>query len=371
MRQKYLREIIEVNQKLLETLESIQDGFYTLDAGWNINYWNKAAEIISGKSSQEVTGANIWNFYEGQFSMQIYKKFLEAKEQNKPVRTEIYSKQLSKWFEFNAFPSTFGLTVYFKDISDRKEAESNVKKINRKLEDNIKKLARSNQELEQFAYIASHDLQEPLRMVTSFLTQIESKYNDVLDDKGKKYIYFAVDGAKRMRQIILDLLEYSRIGKQVDTLEEIDLNEVLTETCLLFGKKIEEKGAKIIYEELPTIVNYSAPIKQVFRNLVGNALKYSDANRSPIITISSSATANTWKFVVQDNGIGIDADCFDRIFIIFQRLHNKDEYSGTGIGLSVTKKIIENLGGQIWLTSEEGVGSDFHFTIPKKQKKMI
>jgi PAS domain S-box-containing protein len=362
-------KLAEINQKLFETLESIQDGFYTLDADWNISFWNKEAERISGKSHQDMIGLNIWNFYEGQISEQIHVKFLEAKEQNKPVRLEIYSKQLEKWFEINAFPSTSGLTVYFKDITDRKQVESKIKKMNRKLEVNIKKLAISNQELEQFAYVASHDLQEPLRMVTGFLTQIENRYNDILDDKGKKYIYFAVDGAKRMRQIILDLLEFSRIGKHDITLEEINLNEILSETCLLFGKKMEEKNAKIIYETLPKILNYSAPIKQIFHNLIGNGLKYSDPNRSPIITISSHETANSWKFVVQDNGIGIEAEYFEKIFIIFQRLHNKEEYSGTGIGLAITKKIIENLGGQIWVTSEEGVGSDFHFTIPKKQTR--
>lgn len=367
------QKIIEINQKLVETLESIQDGFYTLDAGWNINYWNKAAEIISGRSHKEVMGLNILNFYERQISTQVYSKFLEAKEQKKPVRLEIYSDQLKKWFEFNAFPSTFGLTVYFKDISDRKGVESKLKKMNLKLESNIKKLAILNAELEQFAYVASHDLQEPLRMVTSFLTQIENKYNNVLDDKGKKYIYFAVDGAKRMRQIILDILEFSRIGKSDNNLEEINLNEVLNETCLLFGRKIKDKNAKIIYQDLPKIVSYAAPIKQIFHNLIGNGLKYSDASRSPELTISCQETAHVWKFVLQDNGIGIEAESFDKIFELFQRLHNKDEYSGTGIGLAITKKIIENLGGQIGVISEVGVGSKFHFSIPKKtnKKRMI
>ena len=316
-----------------------------------------------------MTGMNIWEVYEGEVSEQIYAKFREAKEKDKPVRLETYSTRLNKWFEINAFPSTMGLTVYFKDITDRKQVESKINKMNRKLEANIKKLAISNLELEQFAYVASHDLQEPLRMVTGFLTQIEKKYEDVLDDKGKQYIHFAVDGAKRMRQIILDLLEFSRIGKNENTIEKINLNEVLNETCLLFRKQMEEKNAELIFKDLPKILNYSAPIKQIFHNLIGNGLKYSDANRPPVITISSQETAVDWKFVVQDNGIGIEAEYFDRIFIIFQRLHHKEQYSGTGIGLAITKKIIENLGGQIWVESEEGVGSAFHFTIPIKQTK--
>ena len=363
------QKLAEINQKLFETLESIQDGFYTLDADWNISYWNKEAERLSGKSHQYMTGMNIWEVYEGEVSEQIYAKFREAKEKDKPVRLETYSTRLNKWFEINAFPSTMGLTVYFKDITDRKQVESKINKMNRKLEANIKKLAISNLELEQFAYVASHDLQEPLRMVTGFLTQIEKKYEDVLDDKGKQYIHFAVDGAKRMRQIILDLLEFSRIGKNENTIEKINLNEVLNETCLLFRKQMEEKNAELIFKDLPKILNYSAPIKQIFHNLIGNGLKYSDANRPPVITISSQETAVDWKFVVQDNGIGIEAEYFDRIFIIFQRLHHKEQYSGTGIGLAITKKIIENLGGQIWVESEEGVGSAFHFTIPIKQTK--
>jgi light-regulated signal transduction histidine kinase (bacteriophytochrome) len=206
-------------------------------------------------------------------------------------------------------------------------------------------------------------------MVTGFLTQIEKKYEAILDEKGKQYIYFAVDGAKRMRQIILDLLAFSRIGKNENTLEDINLNYLMAEIALLFGKQIKEKKAKINYENLPTLRSYSAPINQIFQNLISNSLKYSKINLPPVIQISSLETATAWKFVVQDNGIGIEAAYFDKIFVIFQRLHNKGEYSGTGIGLAITKKIIENLGGQIWVASEVGVGTAFHFTIPKKQLK--
>ncbi|MDI1315948.1 PAS domain S-box protein [Flavobacterium sp.] len=365
------QNLSEVSQKLAHTLDSIQDGFYTLDNNWNVMYWNHVVEGISGKNQYEMEGMNIWDVYEGKISKKMYYQFHKAKNENKPVRLEIFSKISKNWFEVNGFPSSMGLTVYFKNINQRKHMENQLKKTNRTLETRLKELAISNEELERFAYIASHDLQEPLRMVTGFLTQIEKKYEAILDEKGKKYIFFAVDGAKRMRQIILDLLEFSRIGKIESKLEEINLNEIVHEVVLLYRKQIEEKKAKIVCKNLPIIKCYSSPVKQIFQNIISNSLKYSKSDSAPVIKITSEETPLSWKFVIQDNGIGINSEYFEKIFIIFQRLHNKDEYSGTGMGLAITKKIIDNLGGQIWLESEEGVGTAFHFTIPKKQTKRL
>ena len=244
------------------------------------------------------------------------------------------------------------------DITRLKENELQLQK-------HVKELAVSNEELEQFAYVASHDLQEPLRMVTGFLTQLEKKYGTVLDEKGKKYIDFAVDGAKRMRQIILDLLEYSRAGRMLDNRENIDLNELIREIQILYRKKIEEKKAIIAFDALPLIYGYNSPLRQVFQNLISNALKYCKDDIPARINVIAEELEHHWKFAVTDNGIGIAQEYFDRIFIIFQRLHNKDEYSGTGMGLAITKKIIESMGGKIWLSSEEGKGTTFYFTILK------
>nr|WP_315252912.1 PAS domain S-box protein [uncultured Flavobacterium sp.] len=359
-------KIKETTQTLLDTLESIQDGFYTLDSNWNVSYWNKEAERISGRTKEEMIGKNFWELYNGRISEKINKVFHKAKSNNKPIRFEVYLKQSKYWIELNAFPSEMGLTVYFKNITERKHTESKLKKVNRSLENHVKGLAISNQELEQFAYVASHDLQEPLRMITSFLTQIEKKYEDVLDEKGKKYIFFAVDGAKRMRQIILDLLEFSRVGKNENRHEKVDLNTIIEEIILLYRKQIEEKKAKINYEALPILQSCAAPLRQVFQNLISNSLKYSSPDIAPIINISCSNSATSWIFEIKDNGIGINPEYYDKIFIIFQRLHSKEEYSGTGMGLAITKKIIENLRGQIWVKSEEGKGTSFYFTIPKK-----
>ena len=251
------------------------------------------------------------------------------------------------------------------DITKLRKNEIRLNELNENLQQKAKELADSNAELEQFAYVASHDLQEPLRMVTGFLSQLERKYGTNLDDTGKKYIHFAVDGAKRMRQIILDLLEFSRLGRKEGYKESLDLNDLITEIKILFQKQIGEKNAMIIADQLPVVCAYKAPIRQVFQNLIGNALKYSSQGVAIKIQITVAELTDHWQFSIADNGIGINKEYFDKIFVIFQRLHNKDEFSGTGIGLAVTKKVIENHGGKIWLTSEEGKGSTFYFTLKK------
>lgn len=252
------------------------------------------------------------------------------------------------------------------NITSLKEQEDSLRILNKKLEKQTKALLNSNQELEQFAYIASHDMQEPLRMVTSFLTHLEKKYADVLDNKGKQYIYFAVDGANRMRNIILDILEYSRVGKVKEQDEQIDVNKLIEEVCKMNSQKIAETNATITYNNLPTITAYKTPTTQIFHNLIGNALKYQKPNESAKIKIEAIEEEKNWHFKIEDNGIGIDKEFHNKIFVIFQRLHTKQEFSGSGMGLAIVKKIIENLNGTIWVESELGKGATFHFTLPKK-----
>ncbi|GAA4772028.1 MULTISPECIES: ATP-binding protein [Flavobacterium] len=239
-------------------------------------------------------------------------------------------------------------------------------RLNKELEERAHELTISNKELEQFAYIASHDLQEPLRMVSTFLTQIERKYSHVLDENGKKYIYFAVEGAKRMRSIILDVLEFSRVGKYIEKPEKIDLNQLLDEVCMGLQKIIKEKQAVITYDVLPEIFTYRSPMLQVFQNLIGNSLKYSREGVHPIVHVVVVRHDNEWLFSIKDNGIGIEKEYAEKIFVIFQRLHSKDQYSGSGLGLAIVKKIINNLGGMVWLESEVGLGTTFYFTLPYK-----
>lgn len=252
-----------------------------------------------------------------------------------------------------------------RDITERIETEVLLKKLNENLEKRAKELALSNSELEQFAYIASHDLQEPLRMVTSFLNLLEARYKEQLDDKAKQYIHFATDGAVRMRKIISDLLEYSQVGRKTDETEFININDLLYDAVQLNRKLIEEKNGLIECGTLPTIKGNKSTLQQVFQNLIGNALKYQKNNARPIIKINVVETKTHWQFSFADNGIGIDERFFDKIFIVFQRLHNKNEYSGTGLGLAICKKIIENHNGKIWVESDLDHGSTFYFTIPK------
>lgn len=259
--------------------------------------------------------------------------------------------------------SPYRLVGSLSDITYQKEYEKSLKKLNENLEKQTHELMISNAELEQFAYVASHDLQEPLRMITSFMTKLETRYASQLDERGRKYIGFAADGANRMRQNILGLLQYSRVGKGDAAIEEIDLRIVMEEICLLHQTDINECGADIQVADLPVINNYMAPVVQLMNNLVSNALKYRKPDTAPVIRISARPIEGFWEIAVSDNGIGIEKDYLQKIFVIFQRLHLKDQYEGTGIGLAVVKKIVENLGGKVWVESTPGQGSTFYFTI--------
>ncbi len=235
-----------------------------------------------------------------------------------------------------------------------------------KLEDYSKQLLQSNNELEQFAYVTSHDLQEPLRMVTSFLSLLEKKYGHVLDEKGKQYIHYAADGAHRMRQIILDLLEYSRIGNIEEEVSLVDMKAVLDDVLILNRKLIKEKKAVITTEELPQIYAEKSPMHQMFHNLIQNALTYHGDSISPEINIRAEETVTHWIFYIKDNGIGIPSEYREKIFNLFERLHGNGEYSGTGIGLAICKKIAEQHKGIIGVDSEQDRGSTFYFTVLKK-----
>lgn len=254
------------------------------------------------------------------------------------------------------------------DITKIKKAEFKLKELNEKLEKRAQELAHSNTELEQFAYIASHDLQEPLRMVTSFLTLLENKYKTQLDDTARQYIHFATDGATRMRKLILNLLEYSRVGKQSHTKLEVDINDLLYEAIKFNSAVIQEKKAIIDWQNLPVVTANKTGLVQVFQNLIGNALKYQKPGIAPRVKITCTETCTHWQFSISDNGIGIEARYFEKIFIVFQRLHNKDEFSGTGIGLAICKKIVENHEGRMWVESEFGKGSMFYFTLIKPDR---
>lgn len=495
-RKQHEKKLKDYGQRISNILESITDGFYTLDRNWIVRYWNREAERLLKISKEEIIGKNLWDVFKEFLDLKLYSSYHNVMNNRETVLVEEYFPSLNRWFEVNAYPSEDGISVYFKDVTEKRQAieeiriakerydmvvratkdaiwdwdvvnqhmewgegfsnlfgydlkkelatftswashihpedeqrvvnslidcvnsgsanqweeeyryimadgsvvtildrgfvirdeqgkplrmigamqditaqkhsEGVLKQLNDQLNKRAQELAASNAELEQFAYIASHDLQEPLRMVTSFLTQLEKKYKNQLDETASKYIWFAVDGAVRMRRIILDLLEYSRVGRATGSFEKVDMNELLDEVLKLNSNLIKETNAKVTRENLPEIVAARAPIQHVFYNLISNAIKYQKPGMDPVISIKAQETSNYWQFSVTDNGIGIDPKFFNKIFIIFQRLHNKDEYSGTGIGLAICKKIIEGHKGKIWVESVPEQGSTFYFTISKQ-----
>jgi len=476
-------------------LESIDDGFFTVDKDWVITYWNNRAEILVEKRRTETIGKNYWLAFPESIGTEFYKEGIWAMENGKSVQFEEYSPKIDKWIETNIYPSDDGLSVYFKDISIRKvadeqirlsnerfekvtevtddaiwdwdihngnlyrgkgfekllggevkyalhkdnfwtdrfhpddlddiissvnsaiedpniknwiheyrinnenlgyrtvidrgviirdsdgkavrmvgaitdithqkEYEESLKNLNQELEKRAKELEFSNSELEQFAFVASHDLQEPLRMVSSFMTQLDRKYGHLLDEKAHTYIDFATDGAKRMKQIIRDLLEYSRAGKPESDREQINLKEMIENYLSLRKRLLADNGGSIKFDSLPTVVAFKAPLEQTIYNLLDNALKYSKPFVPPVVSFTVEEKDDYWLFSIKDNGLGIEKESFDKIFIIFQRLHNKDAYTGTGMGLAIVKKNIESWNGKIWLDSKKGTGTTFHFTLPK------
>jgi hypothetical protein len=228
-------------------------------------------------------------------------------------------------------------------------------------------LARSNAELEQFAYVVSHDLQEPLRLVIVYLQLLEKRYKGKLDTDADEYITYVMDGASRMSTLISDLLAYARVGTQGETFRRTDCNVVLEMALAQLHATMEEQEAVVTHDLLPTVMADSTQLMQLFQNLIGNSIKFR-SDKPPRVHVSAELKGNEWVFSVSDNGIGIDPSQFNRIFLIFERLHSRVEYPGTGIGLAICKKIVERHGGRIWVTSETGKGSTFYFTIPVRTR---
>jgi len=252
------------------------------------------------------------------------------------------------------------------DITDRKRAEAEIARYRENLEELVaqrtEELARSNRELEQFAYVASHDLQEPLRVVASYTQLLEGQYKGRLGEEADEFLHYIVDGVQRMQQLISDLLSFSRVGNRGKPLRPTDTGVVVERVLANLQKAIEETGAAVTHDPLPTVQADETQLVQLFQNLIGNAIKFR-GQQPPRIHVSAEAQDRRWCFSVRDNGIGIEPQYWEQIFAIFQRLHTRKKYPGTGIGLAICKKIVERHGGRIWLESRKGEGTTFFFTI--------
>jgi signal transduction histidine kinase len=249
------------------------------------------------------------------------------------------------------------------ELSEVREARTQVEWINDQLKIQAEELTRSNRDLEQFAYVASHDLQEPLRKVASFCQLLQRRYSGQMDERADQYIGFAVDGAQRMQRLINDLLAFSRIGRLTSGFTDVDLDRVLTEVRSQLEARAGVDG-EISWSDLPTVEGEEPLLTTLFVNLIGNSLKFRRPDVPPVVRISAERTDDEWKINVRDNGIGIEAEFADKVFVIFQRLHARDAYEGTGIGLAIVKKIVEYHGGRIWLDLDVEDGTSIYFTLP-------
>lgn len=247
-------------------------------------------------------------------------------------------------------------TVIVRDITERERAQ-------KKLAEKMAELARSNADLEQFAYVASHDLQEPLRMVATYTQLLAERYRGRLDENADKFIGYACEGALRMQTLIRDLLAFSRVGRNSAACEPVDCDAAMAEVLLSLGPAIQESGAVVTRAALPVVWADRSQIAQVFQNLIGNAIKFR-GKEPPVISVQAAKIGDEWLFSVSDNGIGIAPEYAEDIFVVFQRLHTRTEYPGNGIGLAICKKIIGRYGGKIWVEAQAGHGSIFKFTMP-------
>jgi PAS domain S-box-containing protein len=366
------QQALEAQKLMLQSvLDSIEEGLVATDDQGKFILWNPAAEKIVGMGPAEMSPEH-WNTHYGVYLPDTLTPF--PPEQNpllRAIRGEMGSAEMflknrnldgGVRIEINGSPlkdkdgKLCGGVVAFRDITERKRSEQERERY-------VRELQRSNAELEQFAYVASHDLQEPLRMVASYTEILGERYRGKLDADADRYIGYAVDGAQRMQRLILDLLAYARVSSQAKPLAPTDSGNALAAVLAGMRGAISDSHAQIIYADLPIIMADQGQLEQVFQNLINNAIKFR-GKRAPRVEISAQLKGDDWTFSVKDSGIGMDMESAGRIFEMFQRLHTREEYEGTGIGLAIAKRIVERHGGRIWCESAPDMGSTFCFTMP-------
>ncbi len=346
-------------------LDLVRDGILVRDLYGTIVYWNHGATSMYGWTPEQALGRVSHQLLAAEYPLpigEIEKQVMRAGfwEGDVVHVTQSGHRVLveSRWTMTRTERGTpEGFLEVHRDISQRRRAE-------RALQAKADALARSNHELEQFAYVASHDLQEPLRMVSNYTQLLARRYRDRLDADANEFIDFAVDGARRMQDLIHALLQYARVERSGREFEPVPADRIVADALSNLAGAIDEARASIVVDPLPTLTCDASQMTQVFQNLIGNAVKFRQADRPPVIRVSASREDGAWRLTVTDNGIGIEPRFFDRIFQMFQRLHGRGEYSGTGIGLALCQKIVERHGGRMGVDSEPGRGTTFSLTIP-------
>lgn len=388
--QTQVTALSDSEQRLRLMTSNIRDyAIFMLDPRGHVVTWNAGARRLKGYEDKDIIGQQFSRFYPpedlaiGKPAALLGKAAAEGRAEDTGWRVR---KDGSRFFAnviINAIHNENGEQVGFvnitRDITAHKQAEEALQKLNEELERRVAErtaqLAASNRELERFAYVASHDLQEPLRTVASYLQLVERRYKDRLDDNGREFIDFAVDGATRMQGMIRDLLDYSRVQTQGRPFAPVDLNGVLDEVIGDLRLAIGENAAKVTHDTLPVVTGDESQLRRLLQNLVGNAIKYR-GEAAPRIHVAASriegagiglpdgAPPRGWLLSVQDNGIGIEAKYYEKIFQLFHRLHGRESYPGTGLGLALCKRIVERHGGAIWVESVPGEGSTFYVALP-------
>jgi PAS domain S-box-containing protein len=348
--------------------ETANEGIVSVDEGGTIQYWNPGAARMFGLAATDTVGQPVTIIMperlrgEHEAGLQRYLPTSEAHlggNTSELVGLRQDGSEFPLELSLSSWQTTKGLFFFgiLRDITERKNAEL-------ALEMKADELARSNQELEQFAYVASHDLQEPLRMVSNYTQLLARRYKDKLDADANEFIDFAVEGAQRMQALINDLLRLARVGTRTKEFTPVPADRIVRDAIANLTSTIEESGAEVVIDPLPTLLCDASQLTQVFQNLIGNALKFRQVGTRPVVTVSARRGGGAWLISVRDNGIGIESRHQERIFQMFQRLHARSEYPGTGIGLALCKKIVERHGGRLSVESEAGKGATFSFSIP-------
>ena len=363
-RKKVESALRESEEKYRTIFENVQDVFYRIDLQGTIQEISPSIRYFTGFNRENLIGQSVYNIYDKPADRELFlneiKKSGVVKDYELSIRNEngeLMYVSTNASIVFDTIGNPTHINGSLRDITHRRLNELEIESQN-------KKLQIQNKELEQFSYIASHDLQEPLRTLISFAELLKEEYSGKLDENADIYLNYILQSSGRMQNLVKGLLDYTRIGKERE-LSEVDCKLLIYQILTDIQLSISESNALITVRELPIIKAYSTEFRLLFQNLISNALKFREKDGNPEIEISVSEKEKDWLFAIKDNGIGIDKNDKDKIFIIFKRLHNRGEYEGTGIGLSHSKKIVELHGGQIWVESAKGNGSTFYFTIPK------